>query len=261
MAVFGSCAVYQARPFGQEAFILSRDKPSSAHAASVLPPEHGVARWLSLLLPPRCLHCQAPGLPGLDLCADCWQELPWNDVACPLCALPLPHPAPACGVCIKRPPPVTRTLAPLRYEGCVAHLLPRLKFHHQLAVARVLASSITHAVRDSAIAADMDLLLPMPLHPNASLARLQPGRRVARPLAVPALAAASGPAATGSRYRATNRPDARARRRNLRGAFVASSAVKARVLLLDDVITTGTSLRRPAAPCCVPVLRRFVRWP
>lgn len=212
----------------------------------MLPPVRGVARWLSLLLPPRCLHCQAPGLPGLDLCADCWQELPWNDVACPLCALPLPHPAPACGVCIKRRPPVTRTLAPLRYEGCVAHLLPRFKFHHQLAAGRLLAASITHAIVDSAIANDMDLLLPMPLHPKRLAQR---GYNQVVELARPLASSLSLPLRIDLLQRVRDTApqtglDARARRRNLRGAFIASSAVEGRrVLLLDDVITTGTSLR------------------
>jgi len=212
----------------------------------------------------------APGLPGLDLCADCWQELPWNDVACPLCALPLPHPAPACGVCIKRRPPVTRTLAPLRYEGCVAHLLPRFKFHHQLAAGRLLAASITHAIVDSAIANDMDLLLPMPLHPKRLAQR---GYNQVVELARPLASSLSLPLRIDLLQRVRDTApqtglDARARRRNLRGAFIASSAVEGRrVLLLDDVITTGTSLReavpvcvRPAAPCCVPVRRRFARW-
>lgn len=201
---------------------------------------------LSAFLPTRCLHCQAPGMSALDLCDACWQTLPWNDIACPLCGLPLPHPAPACGACLKRPPPVTRTLAPLRYEGVVAQLLPRFKFHHQLAAGKVLATAIAHAVVDSGIADAMDLLLPMPLHPkrlaqrgyNQVVELARPlSKTLQRPLRLDLLQRVRDTAPqTGL--------DARARRRNLRGAFVAASAVQGmRVLLLDDVITTGTSLR------------------
>jgi predicted amidophosphoribosyltransferase len=58
-----------------------------------------------LLLPPDCVLCGARGLPGLDLCAGCRDALPANAVACPRCALPLLHAAPACGACLSRPPP------------------------------------------------------------------------------------------------------------------------------------------------------------
>lgn len=212
----------------------------------MLAPARGVARILSAFLPARCLLCEAPGLAALDLCDACWLALPWNDIACPHCGLPLPHPAPTCGACLKRPPPVTHTLAPLRYEGGVAQLLPRFKFHHQLAAGRVLAAAIVHAVEASAIADGMELLLPMPLHPKRLAQR---GYNQVVELARPLSKALHLPLRLDGLNRVRDTApqtglDARARRRNLRGAFVASPEIQGmRILLLDDVITTGTSLR------------------
>jgi len=40
--------------------------------------------------PPSCLLCGYPGARGVDLCAACFGEMPWNRRPCPRCAAPLP---------------------------------------------------------------------------------------------------------------------------------------------------------------------------
>jgi ComF family protein len=229
-----------------EDITLSIDIDRNRHPVSALAEAHRRHRWLQHVLPPHCLHCQAPGLPGLDLCATCWDELPWNDTACPRCGLPLPHPAPACGACLKRAPKITRTLAPLRYADSVTQLLPRFKFHQQLAIGRMLAKLVEHVVLADGIADGMDALIPMPLHRKRLAQR---GYNQALELARPLGKSLQLPVRLDLLHRARDTApqtglDARARRRNLRGAFVASPSVKGmHVVLLDDVITTGASLR------------------
>src|SRR3970040_2565956 len=44
-----------------------------------------------LLWPARCLACGDPGGDGIDLCAACAMQLPWNASACLRCAIPLPR--------------------------------------------------------------------------------------------------------------------------------------------------------------------------
>src|SRR5690606_16912404 len=92
------------------------------------------------LLPPRCLVCGergevATGQPRatLDLCAACAAQLPWNQPACPGCALPMPSSALRCGACLRRPPAYHRCVAAFRYEPPLDRLLPRLKYHGDLA--------------------------------------------------------------------------------------------------------------------------------
>src|SRR5688500_790972 len=58
-----------------------------------------------MLLPPRCLVCDAVGADTRDLCRACADDLPWLGPACARCALPLPLAAPACGACLVAPPP------------------------------------------------------------------------------------------------------------------------------------------------------------
>lgn len=205
-----------------------------------------------LLLPPRCLHCGAPGAAGQDLCGDCRALLPHNTCACPLCALPLPQPAPACGRCVKRAPPSSAALTTFVYADPLDRWLPRLKFHGALGCARLLAELMLEDPRLPEFAAGMDALLPLPLHRGRLAERgYNQALELARPLA-PALGLPLRPDWL-QRNRAT-RPqtglEAKERRRNLRGAFTASAEVAGkRLLLLDDVITTGSTLLEATRAC------------
>lgn len=205
-----------------------------------------------LLLPPRCLHCGAPGAAGRDLCADCRDSLPHNACACPRCALPIPQPAPACGRCLKRPPPASAALAPFLYADPVDRWLPRFKFARDLAAGRVLAELLLEDPRLPTLVDGIDALVPLPLH----RARLgERGYNQALELARPLARALDLRLRQDwlQRVRATAPQtglDARARRRNLRGAFVADAAMRGqRVLLIDDVITTGSSMLEATRAC------------
>jgi ComF family protein len=205
-----------------------------------------------LLLPPRCLHCGAAGEAGRDLCADCRGLLPHNACACPRCALPIPQPAPACGRCLKRAPPASQALAPFVYADPVDRWLPRFKFARDLAAGRVLADLMLEDPRLPALINGIDAMVPLPLH-RARLGErgynqaLELARPLARTLGLPLRPDWL------QRIRATAPQtglDARARRRNLRGAFVADAAMRGqRVLLIDDVITTGSSMLEASRAC------------
>jgi len=200
-------------------------------------------------LPPRCLVCGAAGAEDRDFCADCHADLPWNDSACARCALPLPTAAGACGQCLQAPPAFVSCLAPLRYAAPLDRLLPRFKFHAGLAEGRLLAELILLRVPVDSFGAS-DLLVPMPLHRR----RLgQRGYNQALELARPLARAWALPLGSDAlrRKRATAAQtdlDAAARRRNVRGAFAAlpERVLGRHILLLDDVITTGATVREAA---------------
>jgi len=205
-----------------------------------------VDQWLQragfLLLAPTCVLCGATGMRGQDLCAACAQALPFNHVCCPICALPLAFPAPACARCLRRMPAHTSAYVPLRYEAGVRMLVPRYKFGADLAVGRVLADILATAV---CAAPRPDLLAPVPLHRSRLRERgfdqaWELCRALARTLDLPARADAL------QRIRATRAQtglDAASRRRNVRAAFAAGSAVAGlHIALVDDVVTTGATI-------------------
>lgn len=204
------------------------------------------ARFEGLLLPWRCLCCGASADAGIDLCAACRRALPWNDLACPRCALPLAAPPVApCAGCLIDPPPFARVLAPLRYAFPIDRLLVGLKFHGRLENGRLLGALLAAALAalPHGIAPGLPLL-PMPLHRARLAARgFNQAAEIARPVAA-RLGLGIDPD-LARRVRATpaqSRLDAAARRRNLAGAF-AVARVPRRVLVLDDVVTTGATAR------------------
>lgn len=216
------------------------------------------------LLPPRCLLCGCRGDRSRDLCAACASDLAHNRSACARCALPLPLAAPLCGDCLKREPPFDAAFAPLLYVHPLDLLMTKLKFGHSLAAGRVLSELWTSAMRellsaDSAPALP-EVLIPVPLH----IVRLRErGYNQALELAKPLARQFSIPLRHDLLRRTRATPaqanlDAKTRRRNLRGAFEFGSNtptkrnfLPAHVALVDDVMTTGATLRE-----CARTLKR-----
>lgn len=56
-----------------------------------------------------------------------------------------PHPALVCGACLRRPPPLDSVRAACLYRAPVDRLLPRFKFHRDLAAGRLLATMMGEA--------------------------------------------------------------------------------------------------------------------
>ncbi|WP_425497872.1 ComF family protein [Lysobacter arvi] len=212
---------------------------------------HGVYEWtaraLVRLLPCRCLVCSERGANGGDLCRTCRDELPWLRDACTRCALPLAVGADLCGDCLRRPPPQTLVRAAFVYRTPVDRLLPRAKFHGDLASLRLLSELMGDRLGD---AEQPEALAPIPLHRERLRRRgydqaLELARPLARRLGVPLRDDLL------RRVRSTaaqSRLDAGARRRNLRGAFEVRTraSLPAHVALVDDVMTTGATARSAA---------------
>jgi len=226
-----------------------------------------VGALLDLLYPPFCALCRLPLVPGRrerdPVCARCWERL--ERIAppvCGVCGLPLGagfgerlgrlpgaihDPPPRCGACRSTPPPYRYARAPARYEGAVRDALHALKFDGRRSIASPLAALLAESEDLGVPRPAIDLLVPVPLHPGrraergfnqAELLARELGRAWGVPVAADALV----------RARAT-RPQSELsgteRRRNVRGAFALARPERVagrHVLLIDDVLTTGTTV-------------------
>jgi ComF family protein len=132
---------------------------------------------------------------------------------------------------------------PLLYEAPFKRLVGAFKFHHQLHLATALGRLFCQQLPHSHPLPD--LIVPVPLHPSRLRERgfnqsLELARTVADELRLPI-------AQRGCRRVIATPPqrglDQRARRKNLRHAFVADPSVKGlHIALFDDVITTGATV-------------------
>ncbi len=124
---------------------------------------------LGWCLPPQCVLCHGRGQPPtLDLCAACEDDLPVHPRPCIRCALPAGRGPDfsECARCRADPPPYDRCHAAFRYGFPLDGLVQGLKYDGQLANARVLGTLLGRSVQRAALHLDVDVLVPVPLHPD-----------------------------------------------------------------------------------------------
>ncbi|HET9679300.1 MAG TPA: ComF family protein [Gammaproteobacteria bacterium] len=201
---------------------------------------HGWAKFNQILYPPYCLLCRGPAR-DQALCDACHADLPWQQHTCPCCALPLNQTAVACGTCLQQPPPFDRAIAPLHSAWPLDRLLTKFKFSHRLSHGRLLARLLAQHISQPQLP---DAIVPVPLHDTRLRQRgfnqaAELARGLGQQLGLPVLNNAC------FRQRETDSQSslsATARRQNMHRAFVVKGKLTGHLAIVDDVMTTGSTV-------------------
>lgn len=211
-----------------------------------------VGALLDLLYPRACAGCgRAPEEPGRGLCWNCRADL--QMIAPPLCAR-CGNPVEGridheyiCYHCDRQQPHFDRARSAGRFDGLLRQLVLDYKYHRALWLERELIELLAVCADVHYRPAELDVVAPVPLYParrrdrgfnQADLLAAALARRLGKPFAARGLA----------RVRRTptqTHLTASQRLHNVTGAFEAASDGRwqgRRVLLVDDVMTTGATV-------------------
>ena len=207
---------------------------------------------LSFLFPCPCVVCQKPAGRNRFVCNSCKEHLTLlkPGAFCKTCLAPLPSGAELCGKCLSNSPAYGQLVACVSYQGILRSSLHRYKFggrsdlHTSFAMmmcAQLLSFGCT----------DFDVVVPTPLSKERLRER---GFNQAELIAKDIAKQFHAPCVSNAlkKCRDTERQselDMHQRDRNVRGAFALSSpdAVRGKkVLLVDDIFTTGATMREAA---------------
>ncbi len=196
---------------------------------------------LDLLFPPRCASCREM---GSLLCAKCRDEFELIEPPlCPHCGRPRPN-GRLCPLCQRDPLRISGVRAVAYFDGTLREAIHGFKYSNLQDLAIPLGQLMSDYWEKSPLPAEV--IVPVPLHPDrlrergynqATLLAKELGKSIGLPVSESGLV----------RVRAT-RPQvelgAQERKENVHDAFRCSNAeLKGkRVLLIDDVCTTGATL-------------------
>jgi competence protein ComFC len=199
-----------------------------------------VSALADLFYPQRCVGCEkrASDL----LCRTCFEALPHiGRPICSRCGMPTAFETFVCDQCKGVDFVFESARSPLRYAGVGKEIVHTLKYRGYTRVVERLAVPLMLGVLDATDR--FDAVVPVPLHRSRlrrrgfNQAELLAGG-VARKINAPV----SGTLQVVRRMRDQVELTTAGRRANVAGAFRARSRVRGRVLLVDDVFTTGATM-------------------
>lgn len=234
----------EVKAFVDDRLTLSHLRASMAHALDTVFPPH---RFDSVEdVPPEALM-------GAGLASSSWSRIRFLDHdGCDMCARPFEgglflgigaH----CDDCTDKPFPFRHARAACVYDKAVSGLILGFKNGDRLDLAPMLTRWLERAGAD--IIAEADIVMPVPLHPLRLLhRRFNQAAELARPVARRLGRTYLGNTLKRTRQTHQRGKGAQARWENVRGAFAVSARDQKRIrdkriVLIDDVFTTGATLR------------------
>ena len=202
------------------------------------------------LLTPVCICCGLAGTNSSDLCNACQSDLQLNYHYCQRCAIALQvDEITWCGACLRLPPRYDASFCAFKYGYPIDEFIRRLKYGHSLSHAAVLGQLLADYLRQHRRGVLPECFVPVPLSTTRYRDRgfnqaIELGRVIEKSLGVQMQTDLLQRVRHTTEQAGLSR---RERRKNLRNAFVvADSRVPQSVAVLDDVVTTGSTVNEIA---------------
>jgi ComF family protein len=207
-------------------------------------------KFLNILFPETCPVCskRAEDHATAPICSECWKTIgPYAGPICQRCGMPLvSDSATFCGACLEREPAFEYARSFGLYDGVLKKAINHLKYYGMRRLARPLAEMIIGMQLPQA-----DAVIPVPLHRSRHRQRefnqsALVARHLARSLNADLIISSltkirdTSPQ-VGLRYTE--------RIKNVRNAFRVGDEGKIsgkKIILVDDVVTTGSTIRECA---------------
>lgn len=193
----------------------------------------------------QCTLCQAtPTVIYLALCQPCLTKLPFlKNQCCKQCSIPTQ--SKICGRCLKQRPHYDETHALFSYQFPLDQLLQHYKYNEALHLSQTFGRLLSSQFSLT----NIDVIIPMPLHPNRLKARgfnqsLEIAKVIAKQTNIPldvdgCLKIKDRPPQASLAYKE--------RIKNIKKAFICNKPYNGlNVAIVDDVMTTGATLNELA---------------
>ena len=206
---------------------------------------------LSAIFPPKCIFCGTfTGNNDFKICQSCAADLPYNTNKCRLCGAPVDnvYGDKICIACRKSKPPYKGAFVPLKYSGNVRRAILRYKFYGKISYSKTFAALLLLEIKKADVS--FDEITYVPVHfLKYSMRGYNQSELIAKNLAdMMSLPCVKLLKKTKYTVSLSKLPKYK-RFKEVSGAFAAKNEdliKNKKILLIDDIITTGATSRECA---------------
>lgn len=207
----------------------------------------------------------------LGICSPCLSAIEPMGTSCATCASPIEASSLSqnnsqdehhCGQCTQKPPLFNKIIAATRYKFPVDKAVSELKFNKQLHYARSLSHVLERRIRLSYDDSPLpQALVAIPLHPK----RLSERGFNQSDIISRHLSSSLGIQVSNALTRVKDTPhqiglSEKQRRKNLKNAFYLRQSLPPHIALIDDVVTTGSTVSEAAKLCLNHGVKQVDVW-